>query len=153
NVSISGHGLIDGQAWPWWQAHATTRELRLKHNLPREAENPPEAPLRWPRPRIVNLIRCQGVMIDDLTMRDGPSWNVHLVYCQDVAVRGSTPPRQDPQGCDGLIIDSCKRVRLSTCSIGSGADCIALKSGYNEDGRRVALPCEDEVITNCNMFG
>ena len=28
---------------------------------------------------------------------------------------------------------------------------MALKAGYNEDGRRVGLPCEDVLITNCNF--
>jgi polygalacturonase len=85
-------------------------------------------------------------------MRDGPSWNVHLVYCQDVLVSGITLQGQETQGCDGVVIDSCKRVHVTSSSIGSGADCISLKSGYNEDGRRVAVPCEDVVITNCNLF-
>jgi polygalacturonase len=35
--------------------------------------------------------------------------------------------------------------------IAAGSDSIAVKSGYNADGRRVAIPSEDVVITNCNL--
>jgi pimeloyl-ACP methyl ester carboxylesterase len=30
------------------------------------------------------------VALRDITMRDGPSWNLHLLYCQDVLVSGIT---------------------------------------------------------------
>jgi polygalacturonase len=49
------------------------------------------------------------------------------------------------------VLDSCKQVRVANCSIATGSDCLALKSGYNEDGRRVGIPCEDVVVTNCNL--
>ena len=116
-----------------------------------QAENPEGAPLRWPRPRMINLIRCQGVAIRDVTLRESPYWSVHLVYCHDVLVDGVTIAALQAQNIDGVIIDSCKQVRLSGCSISAGSDSVALKAGYNEDGRRVGLPCDDVLITNCNL--
>jgi hypothetical protein len=151
NVTIGGRGTLDGQGSAWWQAHDATRKLRLERGLGREADNPPDAPLKWPRPRVINLIRCQGVLVDDLVIHDSPSWTIHLVYCHDVVVDGVTMSGLQAQDCCGVIIDSSKQVRVANCSIASGADCIGLKSGYNEDGRRVGLPCEDVVITNCNL--
>jgi polygalacturonase len=151
NVTLSGTGTLDGRGPPWWQAHETTRNLRLARGLTREAPNPAGAPLRWPRPRIVNLIRCQGVSISGLSFSNGPHWNLHLVYCQNVVVEGITMTGLQAQNCDGIIIDSCKEVRVANCSIASGSESIAIKSGYNEDGRRVGIPCEDIVITNCHL--
>ena len=57
-----------------------TRDLRPS----REAENPPGAPLRWPRPRVVNLTRCQGAVVSGVTIENSPSWSLHLVYCDGV---------------------------------------------------------------------
>jgi hypothetical protein len=151
NVSITGQGTLDGQGPPWWEAYGATRRLRLERRLPREAEDPPEAPLRFPRPRLINLIRCQASLISGLSFREGPSWNVHLVYCQDVTIDGLNMAGLQAQDCCGIIIDSCKQVRIANCSLASGADCIGIKSGYNEDGRRVGLPSEDIVVTNCNL--
>jgi polygalacturonase len=48
-----------------------TRKLRVDAKLPREAEHPPGAPLRWPRPRVINFMRCRDVLIDGITIRDG----------------------------------------------------------------------------------
>jgi hypothetical protein len=152
DVVLSGAGLLDGQGPPWWEAFGTTRKLRLDRGLPREAPDPPEAPLKWPCPRIVNLIRCQRVAIRGLRFENAPSWSLHLLYCQDVVVEDLNMIGLHAQLASGLVVDSCKRIRISNCAIGSGADCIGLKAGYNEDGRRVGLPCEDIIISGCQFF-
>jgi hypothetical protein len=152
DVAITGPGTIDHQGEVWWKADTITRQLRIDAKLPREAEHPASAPLKWPRPRVINLVRCKRVDIAGLTLVDGACWNIHLVYCENVIVEGITVfQSHDARGTDGVVVDSCKHVRIANCSIWSGSDCIALKSGYNEDGRRVGLPCEDVVITNCHM--
>jgi hypothetical protein len=73
------------------------------------------------------------------------------VYCQDATIDGLNMAGLQAQDCCGIIVDSCKQVRIANCSLASGADCIGIKSGYNEDGRRVGLPSEDIVVTNCNL--
>jgi hypothetical protein len=152
DLAITGRGMIDGQGEPWWQADEATRQIRLEAKLPREAEHPAGAPLRWPRPRVVNLIRCRDVLFDGLTIKDGACWNIHLVYCEDVIIERYTSYQQrDARGTDCVVIDSSKRVRVANCSFSSGSDCVGIKSGYNEDGRRVNLPAEDIVISNCHM--
>jgi hypothetical protein len=152
NVTITGRGVLDGQGPPWWRAHEITRNMRLERNLPREADNPAGAPLRWPRPRILNLVHCEGVVVSGLTVRDGPAWDFHLVYCQDVLIDGVTLQGLQAEHCDGIIIDSCRHVRIANCCLGSGSEGVALKSGYNEDGRRVGIACEDVTITNCHFL-
>jgi polygalacturonase len=151
NVVITGGGIVDGQGPPWWRAHDVVRTMRTERKLPREAENPEGAPLKWYRPRVINLIRCQGVAVRDLTFRESPYWTLHFVYCQDVAIDGLTITTLQASNIDGIIIDSCKQVRVANCSIGAGSDSIALKSGYNEEGRRIGLPCDDVVISNCHF--
>jgi polygalacturonase len=153
DVSITGPGLLDGQGESWWRADEVTRKLRVDRKMPREAEHPEDAPLRWPRPRVINLIRCRNVVIDGLTIKDGPCWNVHLVYCDGVIVeRLTTYQKRDARGTDGVVVDSSKRVRIAHCALGSGSDCVAIKSGYNEDGRRVGIPSEDILISHCHMY-
>jgi polygalacturonase len=150
-IAVEGPGSIEGRGAPWWQMHDATRQLRLVKNLPREAENPPEAPLRWPRPRVITLLRCREVCLRDLTITDSPSYNVHLVYCEEVNVHGLTIVGLEAQNSDGIQVDSCRRVVISCCSIASGGESIALKAGYNEDGRRVGLPCEQILVTSCHF--
>jgi hypothetical protein len=153
NVSITGHGRIDGQGEPWWHADDVTRKMRVEAKLPREAEHPAGAPLKWPRPRTINLIRCHDVLVEGITIKDSPCWNIHLVYCEDVVIERFTAFQQhDARGTDCVVVDSTKRVRVANCSFSSGGDCVAIKSGYNEDGRRVGIPSEDVLVTDCHMY-
>ena len=150
-VTITGPGELEGQGSPWWAAHAETRKLRVAAGLKREQENPPGSPLKWPRPRLINLIRCQRVLIGDVQMTESPSYAVHIVYCQNVRIENVTVLALHTSNVDGLIIDSCRDVRVSDCSIGSGSDCIGVKAGFGKDGRDVAISSEDIVVTNCHL--
>ncbi len=153
NVSITGQGKIDGQGQVWWDAFLETARMRKESGInEREPDNPEGAPLRWPRPRVINLYRCNDVLIRDITIVNSPSWTIHPVYCEDVTVDNVRifQPADSPN-TDGINPDSCKNVRISNCHIDVGDDCITIKSGYNEDGRRVGIPCENITITNCTM--
>jgi polygalacturonase len=153
NVTISGRGTIDGQGEWWWDADEAIRKARIDAKLPREAENPAGSPLRWPRPRSINLIRCREAIVSGIVIKDSPSGNVHLLYCSDVLVEGITTfQKKIARSTEGVLVDSSKRVRIRACSLSAGADCVSLKSGYNEDGRRVGLRTEDVAITGCHMF-
>jgi len=153
NVSITGRGVLDGRGAGWWAAHRATSALRRKAGLTgREPENPPDAPLRWPRPRMINLYECTNVLLRDITIRDSPSWNVHPVYCENVTLDNLTviAPTNSPN-TDAVDPDSCRNVRISNCYFDVGDDCVVIKSGYNEDGRRVGIPCEDVLVSNCTF--
>jgi polygalacturonase len=153
NVTISGRGTIDGRGEPWWDADDVIRKARVEAKLPREAENPEGAALKWPRPRSINLIRCRDILVSGIAITDSPSTSVHLLYCTDAVIDGiTTSQKRIAHGTDAVLVDSSKRVRIRGCSLSGGADCVSAKSGYNEDGRRVGLRTEDVTITGCHMF-
>jgi len=95
-------------------------------------------------------VKCQNVLIEGLTLIDGPFWNVHPVYCQNVTVRNLTIKNHGPNG-DGCNPDSCRDVLIEGCYFDTGDDCIAIKSGKNNDGRRVNIPSENIVVRGCQM--
>jgi hypothetical protein len=153
HVSITGPGTIDGQGPVWWAAQRKTGEARRRAGLVgREPENPSDAPLRWPRPRMIYLQNCTNVLLRDLTILNSPSWNVHPVYCLHVTLDNLTiiSPAISPN-TDAVDPDSCRDVRISNSYFDVGDDDIVIKSGFNEDGRRVGIPCEDIEINNCTF--
>jgi polygalacturonase len=153
NVSVTGQGTLDGRGEPWVEAHEATLKMRLAAKLPREAENPSGSPLAWPRPRVINLIRCRDVLVDGLIIKDAPFYNLHLVYCQDVLVHGISTRQRLIAHHTAITVDSSKRIRISDCVLSQGGDGIGIKAGYNEDGRRVGIAAEDIIINNCHMSG
>ncbi|MEM6526178.1 MAG: glycoside hydrolase family 28 protein [Bacteroidota bacterium] len=153
NITITGRGTIEGQGKKWWEASEETKKLRKRSGIrEREPENPPESPLKVPRPRLINLYNCTNVLISELKFLNSPAWTIHPVYCQNVNVDKITiiQPYESPN-TDGINPESCKNVRITNCFVDVGDDCITLKSGYNEDGRRVGKACEDVVVSNCTF--
>jgi polygalacturonase len=70
--------------------------------------------------------------------------------CRNVTVRGVKVSSHGPNN-DGCDPESCTDVLIEDCVFDTGDDCIALKSGRNNDGRRVNVPCQNVVIRNCRM--
>jgi polygalacturonase len=153
NVTISGRGKLDGQGQDWWDASRETEALRKKMNLTeREPDNPKGSALKYPRPRMINLYHCKNVMISELTITNSPSWTIHPVYCKNVMiVKISIIQPYDSPNTDGIDIESCNNVRIFNCFIDCGDDCIALKSGYNEHGRKKGISCKNIVIASCTF--
>ena len=151
NVTITGRGKIDGQGQVWWDAYLKTDKIRTEHGIyEREPENPEGSPLKYPRPRMINLYNCKNVQISDISITNSPAWTIHLVYCENVNIQGISivQPYESPN-TDGINPDACNGVRISNCYIDCGDDCIAIKSGYNEHGRKKGIPCQNISIMNC----
>jgi polygalacturonase len=157
NVSITGRGTLDGNGLGWQQAERDAVELINKLGLPAVAEGkrvyPPGAVLQHPRPRVVNLIRCQGVSLSGVFIERSPHWTVQLVYCDDVEIFGVRIGGLDKgMNTSGIVVDSSRDVRISSCRLSPGDDGISIKSGLDEDGRRVAFESNDVVIDNCTFL-
>jgi polygalacturonase len=151
NTAITGRGILDGQGAVWLERWGQTEELRKKLGIfGREPENPPGAPLPWPRPRMINFYRSHNLLISGLTIRNSPSWTVHPVLCEDVRIEGLTilNPR-DSWNTDGIDPESCRNIRISDCYISTGDDCIMIKSGYKQIPGKPFPPSENIVVTNC----
>jgi polygalacturonase len=152
DVAITGLGKLDGRGVVWWHADQVTRDMRVAANLARDQPNPPGTPLQHPRPRMINLVRCRGVVIEGLTVVDGPGVNIQLVYCQDVLIDRATIYQNRPvRSSEAIIVDSSQRVTIIHCRLSAGADAIGIKSGYNEEGRRIGLPTADVLIDGCQI--
>jgi polygalacturonase len=67
-----------------------------------------------------------------------------------VTVRGVTVSSHGPNN-DGCDPESCSDVLIKDCVFDTGDDCIALKSGRNNDGRRVNVPIENVIVQGCTM--
>src|SRR5688572_26114871 len=132
NVSITGRGTIDGRGQMWW-------ELMRKLDLF--------------RPRLIRLVDCRNVLVEGVTLTNSPSWTLNPLACDTVTIRGviiRNPP--DSPNTDGINPDSCRNVHISDCHIDVGDDCVTIKSGSEEDGRRQHRACENITVTNCTMI-
>jgi hypothetical protein len=77
-------------------------------------------------------------------------WELHPTLCTNVTVRGLDISSHGPNN-DGCDPESCRDVLIEDCLFDTGDDCIAIKSGRNNDGRRIGVASENIVIRHCTM--
>lgn len=101
------------------------------------------------RPYFVCPVACRDVLIEGVTLRNGPMWNVVPIYCDRVVVRGVTVHSVGTVNGDGFDVDSSRNVLIEYCAAITEDDCYAIKAGRNEDGLRVGRAAENIVIRHC----
>ncbi|MEO6243816.1 MAG: glycoside hydrolase family 28 protein [Opitutaceae bacterium] len=163
NIAVTGQGTLDGSASNanWWgwnrkQPGQPTKQVPGRNKLFAQGEAGVPVAERvhgegsFLRPNFVQPYRCKNVLIEGLTIIASPMWEINPVLCTNVTVRGLNISSHGPNN-DGCDPESCRDVLIENCVFDTGDDCIAIKSGRNNDGRRVGVPSENLIIRGCTM--
>ena len=141
NITIEGHGTIDGQGRHWMN------ESRMMKGCP-FPENLDYAPQLHPS-QMVYFCECRNVHITDICLTNSPYWHLFFHGCEDVLVRGTVIRGDRPRWTnDGIDIDCCARVTVSDCTIDVGDDALTLRGCGSQLLHRDAV-CEQITVTNC----
>ena len=171
NIGITGKGTLDGQGseqnwWPWKGRWGGTVAYGWKEGMPdqiparkrlfdmAEAGVPVEQRVFGDgsrlRPPFIQPYDCENVLIEGVRVRNSPFWNIHPVLCRNVTLRGVDVFGHGPNN-DGVDPESVDHMLIENCSFNTGDDCIAVNSGRNADGRRLATPSQNILVRNCRM--
>jgi polygalacturonase len=161
NVAITGGGTLDGQAdgahwWPWKRGEGGADQGPDRDRLFARAEAGVPVAERVCgegcalRPQFVQLYRCTNVLVEGVRITRSPMWVIHPVLSRNVTVRAVEVVSAGPNN-DGCNPESSTDVLVEGCLFDTGDDCIAIKSGRNADGRRLAAPSERIVVRGCRM--
>ncbi len=105
-------------------------------------------PLR--HPCVMEFINCKNIRLEDFSTSNYLMWGLHPTYCENISIKNLTIRSTGGNG-DGIDIDSCKHVVIEDCDIGTGDDCISLKSGRGAEAFSLLRTTEDVVIRNCTF--
>lgn len=167
DIAVTGSGVLDGGAddahwWPWkgsadfgWRPGAPSQAADRAALFAMAERGVPAServfgPGHFLRPSFFAPYRCRNVMIEGVTLRNAPMWQITPGLCENVIVRGVTAEARGPN-TDGCDPESCRDVLIEGCTFSTGDDCIAIKSGRNADGRRLHTPTENVIIRDCRM--
>ena len=168
DIAITGEGTIDGGGendtwWKWcgkdtygWKEGVISQKLGSRARLLKLSEDGVDmnerkfGPQDGLRPQLININQCDGVLIEDVTLLRSPFWVIHPLLSKNITVRGVKITNDGPNG-DGCDPESCDGVLIENCFFNTGDDCIAIKSGRNNDGRLWGRPSENIIIRNCEM--
>ena len=136
DITIVGRGVINGNAPKagWW---INVKEQKVG------------------RPRLMFFNRCEGIRVHGIHACDAASWQMHPYFSKEVDFLDMfiSAPKDSPN-TDAIDPEACDRVDIIGCRFSVGDDCIALKSGKIDIGRRFKTPANRHTIRNCLMeFG
>lgn len=163
NLAITGNGTLDGSAsydnWWGWNKKLpgqATKQVPARNRLIEQGDQGVPVAERkhgegsYLRPNFIQPYRSRNILIEGVTILNSPMWEINPVLCTNVTVRGVTVNSHGPNN-DGCDPESCKDVLIEDCIFDTGDDCIAIKSGRDNDGRRVGVPSENIIIRDSTM--
>lgn len=170
DIAITGKGTIDGGGnndtfWQWngsprfgYKEGVTKESQKLgsRSKLLKMAEDDVPFDERkfgmgyGLRPQLVNMVHCERILIKDVKMINSPFWVIHPLLSKNITVDGVYVWNEGPNG-DGCDPEACENVLIQNCVFHTGDDCIAIKSGRNNDGRLWNQPSKNIIIRNCKM--
>ncbi len=132
NVSITGHGMIDGQG--------LTKKDTEKAGIVQGGSI-------GTGDKAIALKLCRNILIRDVTIFRGGHFAIITTGCD----RGTIDNVTIDTNRDGIDIDCCKYITVTNTKVNTPSDdAIVLKSSY---ALKQAVPCEHILITNCLVTG
>jgi hypothetical protein len=109
NISILGHGVIDGSAFHRWE----------QQTVP------------------IDFSNCKNIQIADITILDPAAWTLNLYHCEDaridcVKIIGAR------SNSDGITLQSCKNIAVQGCFVRGWDDNLVVK-GYDGDVSNISF--------------
>lgn len=148
NIAITGNGVMDGQA----DSSNWFSENRIRGIVQEDGKKINEKTLLYEmkedsipfkervfmrengiRPQFINLYKCKNILLEGFTLNRSPFWLIHPLLSENITVR--KVKMQSHGYNDGCDPESCRNVLIEDCDFDTGDDCIAIKSGRDEDGR------------------
>ena len=160
DIAITGNGLIDGNGNSWrplkrakvtdgqWKKMTSNGGTYVRNDLWEPSENRSNI-----RPVMVSLVECESILVKDVVIQNPPAWNLHPLMCEDITIDHVTlrSPSYGQNG-DALDLESCRNVLVQNSTFDAGDDCICLKSGKDEEGRKRAMPTENIIVKDCTVY-
>lgn len=124
NVAVIGGGIIDGDG-------GCGGQIKDKEGAEGHPQN-------------LQFVKCKGVTVRDLHLRQSGSWMQQYAQCEEVFLHNLKVWNHGNKTTDGVDIDGCRDVRISDCDVDSHDDALVFKSTG-------PVPCRNIVVNNCRL--
>ncbi|MDR3625196.1 MAG: glycosyl hydrolase family 28 protein [Ignavibacteriaceae bacterium] len=139
NISITGGGIIDGQATELMKNIFQMLQDGTLSDPQWEFKRPTESC----RPYLIGLKNCSHVNVTDVTVMNSSCWVQVYDRCSDLVINNIKVESTSYWNNDGIDISDCKDVKVTNCNVNSADDGICLKSEFS------GSCCEDVYIADC----
>jgi polygalacturonase len=147
NIALTGSGVLDAAATASWnnESGGGTQTLQGWGRA-----GTPVAQRTLPagghvRVSFVEPYACENVLVQGVTLRNAAFWTLHPTLSKNVLVDGVTI-ETSVHNADGCDPESCTNVVIKNATFATTDDCVAIKSGRDQEGLRLHVPSENVVV-------
>ncbi len=157
NIILSGEGTIESGGKILAERVIELERERLKGYIETlgdeisSYENENTIPGRA-RPRLIQICNAKNIRISGLTLKNGASWNVHMIYSDQIVTDHCKIYSEGVWNGDGWDPDSSTNCTIFACDFYTGDDAIAIKSGKNPQGNMINRPSKHIYIFDCKSM-
>ena len=103
------------------------------------------------RPRLIVVEKSSNILLAGFRITMAPMWTIHLIESAHLRLEHLRIDNDIrlPNN-DGIVVDGCREVSVTECTIRTADDGICLKTSLRTDGQPVA-PCRHVRVTGCRV--
>lgn len=141
NISITGEGIIDGQA----NEFVKNIFALLQAGKIKDSQWEFKRPLEAIRPKLIEFVCCDEIKIKNIKLINASGWVQNYSKCSNLEIDNIKVESTSYWNNDGIDISDCMKVVVKNCNVNSADDGICLKS---EDANSL---CKDISVLDCTV--
>ena len=154
---VASGGVVSDDGKEWWPSReAMEGKEHLEQAEKSGGKLTPEdyaATREFLRPDLVDLVQCDGILLDGTTFQNSPKFHVRPIQSENVIIRNVTV--RAPwygQNTDGIDPTSSRNVIIYNSTVDVGDDGICLKPGSIASRQKPGPACENIVVADCIVY-
>jgi polygalacturonase len=153
---VKSGGVTDDEGKTWYPSREVITGRDVVENLRKQKSlnlSDYEPGHQFLRPKMLRLISCKKVLLQDFIIQNPPNWTMNPALCDDVSIL-NVQVRNLPtaQNSDALDLESCRHAIIRDCVFDAGDDGICIKSGKDAAGRRIGVATDDVLVRDCVVY-
>ena len=156
NALLAKGGVVTNQGAFWWPTQdAMTGEdylIELSRRNPHPTAKETEPGRDFRRPPLCYFDNCQTVLVEGITLQNGPCGALCPTRCANLTIRDATLFNEWwAQTADGMDINICQNVLVYHCWVSAGDDGICLKSS-GLDSPKDGMALRNVIVAECSVY-
>lgn len=154
---VASGGAVSADGREWWPSKEAMNGEKYIKAIEESGKRPTAAEYalarEYLRPDLVQLVQCEGVLLDGPTFQNSPRYQVRPTQSENIIVRNvKVYAPWYGQNTDGIDVVTCRNVVVYNSTVDVGDDGICLKPGSISSRQTSGPACENIVVANCVVY-
>ena len=154
---VASGGVVSADGKEWWPSQEAMNGEEYLKGLEKSGKaltvDDYAKTREFLRPDLVQLVQCDGILLDGPTFQNSPKFHVRPIQSENVIIRDvKVFAPWYGQNNDGIDPASCRNLIIYKTTVDVGDDGLCLKPGTIAKSQKPGPSCENIVIVDCVVY-